>query len=1122
MHTFNLKILKFFIMKKLLPISVSPDVNTSVLRILFMMIFVFAFSAINAQLNIPLTNCQNIPGTYTDLGTNGSAITTANFDDANSSATNIGFSFNFNGQAFTQFVLNTNGFIRLGSSPPSSASLFFSGGQSYTGGPFASTNAADVNLISAFNMDLIGGTNPEFRVHTSGTAPNRVCVIQFKNMRDKTTSPPEQFANINFQIHLYEGTNIIEFVYGTFTPTANAENWKSCVVGLKGSGSMTNQMVTVTKGSTTIWSGATFLSGNYTGNSFNVRKSVLPDAGRTLRFMPIVANDLAIMEAYVLGKAPIPFGNPQTITAWVKNGGTNTMLSAACTLTITGANSFTNVQTVPTLTSGDSVLITFAPFSPANVGINNVEVTLPPDDNPLNNIKTKIIETNANSYSYAQGPTPSGGVGFNGNTGDFIAKFTTSSTQSINQVNVNFANFGQPFQIGIWAANAAGTPGALLHSTPTYTSTLGEYTVLIDPPVSIPTGSFFVGVRQTGTTNISFAYQTENPIRSGTFYFTSPSGGTTWSDFAPNNHFRFMVEPRFALQTDVGIIAATPATGNTLVAGGTYDLGATVVNYGLNAQNNIPVYYYVNQGTPVGPVNTTSSINLNGTTTVSFTGANAFSPTTPGTYTVKYFTQLTNDLNVANDTLVVVYTVIPAPSSTFPYNQNFTAPQNWTISGSGSLWRYGIATGSTGQPNDTAVFADFYGASIGNTAMLKSPAFNISGMSNPTIQFDVSYRTKTTQNDTLQVMVSTDGGLTFVPGTPPIYRKSALSNPSLATLAPDTGDYTPAASTHWRRETVSLLQFGSATNLIFAFKANSANGNNCWVDNVTLFDGQMASVTTSPVTNLGSTFAVAGGNVTSAGTSNVTARGVCWNTSPNPTTADPKTTDGTGSGPFTSNITGLTAGTTYYMRAYATNGVGTAYGNEISFTTMPPPTAPVVITLPITGITHFSAVAGGNVTSHGGVPLSARGICYSILPNPTISDAFTNEGTDTGSFTSNLTGLDPSTTYYVKAYATNSIGISYGNEEIFSTLVDAIDEANPDRFSIFVSGNQLSLTSDIHRYIDNLKIIDITGRIAAEYRSLHCAPSVTLTLPDLAVGTYVIRLIYEDKMLQQKFVISKP
>ena len=93
------------------------------------------------------------------------------------------------------------------------------------------------------------------------------------------------------------------------------------------------------------------------------------------------------------------------------------------------------------------------------------------------------------------------------------------------------------------------------------------------------------------------------------------------------------------------------------------------------------------------------------------------------------------------------------------------------------------------------------------------------------------------------------------------------------------------------------------------------------------------TVTTSQVTNIQQTTATGGGNVTSAGGGTVTARGVCWSTSHNPTTSSSHTTNGMGTGSFTSSLTGLTANTTYYVRAYATNNAGTAYGSEVSFTT---------------------------------------------------------------------------------------------------------------------------------------------------------------------------------------------
>ena len=95
----------------------------------------------------------------------------------------------------------------------------------------------------------------------------------------------------------------------------------------------------------------------------------------------------------------------------------------------------------------------------------------------------------------------------------------------------------------------------------------------------------------------------------------------------------------------------------------------------------------------------------------------------------------------------------------------------------------------------------------------------------------------------------------------------------------------------------------------------------------------MPSITTTAMTNITSTTSTSGGTITSDGGSPITARGVCWSTSPSPTILDNKTSDGTGMGNFVSNLTGLTADTKYYVRAYATNSAGTGYGSEVSFTT---------------------------------------------------------------------------------------------------------------------------------------------------------------------------------------------
>ena len=193
------------------------------------------------------------------------------------------------------------------------------------------------------------------------------------------------------------------------------------------------------------------------------------------------------------------------------------------------------------------------------------------------------------------------------------------------------------------------------------------------------------------------------------------------------------------------------------------------------------------------------------------------------------------------------------------------------------------------------------------------------------------------------------------------------------------------------------------------------------------------NVTTAAVTNITQTTATSGGNVTSDGGATVTARGVCWSTATSPTTANSHTTDGSGTGTFTSSLTGLTMGTLYYVRAYATNSTGTAYGNQVTFTTLSC-NAPTVTTAAVTNITQTTATGGGNVTSDGGGAVTTRGVCWSTTANPTTANNKTTDGSGTGTFTSSLTGLTANTLYYVRAYATNSAGTSYGSQVNFTTL----------------------------------------------------------------------------------------
>ena len=198
------------------------------------------------------------------------------------------------------------------------------------------------------------------------------------------------------------------------------------------------------------------------------------------------------------------------------------------------------------------------------------------------------------------------------------------------------------------------------------------------------------------------------------------------------------------------------------------------------------------------------------------------------------------------------------------------------------------------------------------------------------------------------------------------------------------------------------------------------------------------TLTTVEVTDITLNSAVSGGAITSDGGEEVLEKGVCWSTTQSPTISDTKTMNGTGSGSFTSNLVGLAEGTPYYVRAYATNSVGTGYGNELTFTTNQV-TGAVVTTTEAASVTSVSAVSGGNVTDAGGGAIIARGVCWSTSQNPTISDNKTTNGTTTGIYTSTLTGLTAGVTYFYRAYATNSSGTTYGQQFQFITPVTDIE-----------------------------------------------------------------------------------
>jgi len=197
------------------------------------------------------------------------------------------------------------------------------------------------------------------------------------------------------------------------------------------------------------------------------------------------------------------------------------------------------------------------------------------------------------------------------------------------------------------------------------------------------------------------------------------------------------------------------------------------------------------------------------------------------------------------------------------------------------------------------------------------------------------------------------------------------------------------------------------------------------------------TLTTSSVSSLTSTSAGVGGNISSDGGASVSARGLVYGTSSNPTLSNTVLSIGSGTGGFSGTISGLTPNTTYYVRAYATNSSGTGYGNEVSFQTSPV-AVPTLITTDASGITQTTVTSGGTISNDGGATITERGIVYGTSTNPTTSDTKVASGSGTGSFSVNVTALTPNTAYHIRSYAINSAGTGYGNNITFQTTVPAV------------------------------------------------------------------------------------
>jgi hypothetical protein len=718
-------------------------------------------------------------------------------------------------------------------------------------------------------------------METSGSFGSRVCTIQWKNVKDTLQGGlAGLWDTVNFQIKLYETSNVVEYTYGRWTSTSSNPVARFSAVGIVGrSVTVANQNIHLVKGSTVGWNGSVANTGFYINNAVNYRNPTstpagpAPASGLVYSFTPIVANDASVRVVYSQGRIALPYYLADSIRANISNPGTNTITNLTVTLDITGANTYTTTANIASLASGTNVTVSFAPFTPTNIGNSLVTVSVPSDDNNANNVARYGMSVGSNRMAYTD--TTQGVTGSNGTTipNFWGARYFVNGSALVTTVRAFLVANSEALGDTVCGMILDST-GLILGRSPSHvvqSSDLGSTLVFnISVPPLVTNKSIIAGIAG-GTSVDGLTYflgtsQSEVPMRQNPPFFfmsqaiagglTTANVGSIYANPVVWATTRLMMECSVVPlpQVDVSATGTFPIQNAKLPIQVNIPIRAVIRNTGLQTRPaGIPVFYKVGNAPAVGPVLTTVSLNPNDTTTVLFSGINSLNLPTQGSYDVKVYTALTNDSLRFNDTLNLSF--IAQLATSIPYRITDNILNAWTaenpLSFGNPMWANTSATMPNGNFSSNVLRAGNINLTTGLDGKVISPIFNLTGINNPMLHFYVAHapNTSTSLDDTLQVLVSTNGGYTY---TPVWTRSSHNTSPRLGTDTVSAFAYTPNFANDWRYESVDLSNFTGQNNVMIAFRNKAAGGNNVYINNVTLTNP--TSISVQPVFSTGSFF----------------------------------------------------------------------------------------------------------------------------------------------------------------------------------------------------------------------------------------------------------------------------